>query len=301
MNEPLRVGMATVVGAANAGKSSLINRLLGEKVSIVSPVAQTTRNLVRAIHTEPRGQIVFLDTPGVHHASKPLNQQMNKTARASTEGVDAALLVVDRSIPPAIEVDGWMRRLAREESLPLLFVLNKSDLPDRAEAELHRMWESIATEKNSTRTPEWRRVSAETGEGCEELLSRLFELMPPGPLLFPGDIVSDFPRKLAIADIIREKYFHRLRQEMPHSIAVWIERLDETEKGWDIEAHVYVRQNSQKGIVIGEKGRMMKAVRGEAATEIAQAYAVRVNLRLVIQVEKDWDKNFWMLKKLGYA
>jgi GTP-binding protein Era len=297
----LVAGMVTVVGAANAGKSSLINRMLGEKVSIVSPVAQTTRNLVRGIHTETRGQIVFLDTPGVHQASKALNQQMNKVARASTEGVDAVMLVMDRSEKPAIEVDGWMRRLARENNLPLLFVLNKCDQPDRASAELRTMWTAIAAEKECATVPEWHNVSAESGEGTEALLTRLFEKMPAGPLLFPEDIVSDFPRKLAIADVIREKYFLRLHQELPHSLAVWIERLDETDKGWTIEAHVYVRQNSQKGIVIGEKGRMMKSVRGEAASDISKIYGVHVDLRLDIRVEKDWDKNFWILRKLGYA
>jgi len=297
-----RAGMVAVVGAANAGKSSLINQLTGEKVSIVSPVVQTTRNLVRAILTEERGQVVFLDTPGVHQGGKKqLNQQMNKIARTSTEGVDVAMLVVDRSVKPALEVEGWLRRLAKEKETRLLFVLNKCDLPDAASEQLRRLWTEIAEEKSCPLEPEWVEVSAENGEGVDGLRDRLMAWMPEGPLLFPEDIVSDFPRKLAIGDIIREKYFHRLHQELPHSVAVWVEHLDEGDGQWFIEAHVYVRQHSQKGMVIGKNGRLLKSVRGEAATEIHEVYGVRVRLSLVVKVMKDWDKNFWILRKLGYA
>lgn len=297
--------MVAVVGAANAGKSSLINRIMGEKVSIVSPVAQTTRNLVRGIHTEARGQIVFLDTPGVHHqGKKTLNKQMNKVARASTDGTDAVLLVIDRSEPPALEVEGWFQKLCQlppDDRPPVLVVLNKCDLADRHEPAIREAFGRILADHPGTPEPEWFRTSAESGEGVEPLLSRLFDLMPPGPPLFPEDIVSDFPRKLAIGDIIREKYFMRLHQELPHSIAVWVEHLMEDGDTWTVEAHVYVRQNSQKGMVIGSKGRLMKTVRGEAATEIADIYGVKVKLTLVVKVLKDWDKNFWILRKLGYA
>ncbi len=297
-----RAGMVAVVGAANAGKSSLINRLTGEKVSIVSPVAQTTRNLVRAILTEEDSQVVFLDTPGVHSGGgKKLNQQMNKMARTSTEGVDRVMLVVDRSKTPVMEVEGWMNRLAKEKEVSLLFILNKCDLENRATKTLQEMWEKAAAENECPLVPEWREVSAETGDGVEELKQDLLSSMPLGPYLFPEELISDFPRKLAIGDIIREQYFHRLRQELPHSIAVWIEHLEEKGDTWKIEAHVYVRQNSQKGMVIGNKGRVLKAVRGAAATEIHEAFDVRVNLTIVVKVIKDWDKNFFILRKLGYA
>ena len=295
-------GMVAVVGAANAGKSSIINALCGEKVCIVSPVAQTTRNQIRAILTEEEGQVVFLDTPGLHRGGKKeLNKQMNKMARGAPEGMDVVMLVVDRSIPPAVEVDGWMRRLAKEEEARLLFVLNKSDLDDAAGAEVRKMWEDICEEKGRSPDVEWREVSADGGEGVDDLRTWLFEAMPEGPLLFPEDMVSDFPRKLAIGDVIREKYFHRLHQELPHSVAVWVEHLAEKEGQWDIEAHVFVRQHSQKGMVIGKNGRLLKAVRGEAATELNEIYGVRIRLTLVVKVMKDWDKNFWILRKLGYA
>lgn len=297
-----RAGMVAVVGAANAGKSSLINRLTGEKISIVSPVAQTTRNLVRAILTEPQGQVVFLDTPGVHRSGKKqLNQHMNKMARGSIEGVDVVMLVIDRADQPAIEVDGWMRRLLNEKDLKLLFLLNKSDRDDLSGRHYRDLWQEIASEVADPPSPMWMEVSAESGENVEALRDWLMAAMPAGPLLFPEDIVSDFPRKLAIGDFIREKFLHRLRQELPHSIAVWVESLVESENKWKIEAHVLVRQNSQKGMVIGNKGRVLKAVRGEAASELHEIYGVHIDLTLIVKVEKDWDKNFWILRKLGYA
>jgi len=302
MTSQTHAGMVAVVGAANAGKSSVINQLTGEKICIVSPVAQTTRNQIRAILTEEQGQVVFLDTPGLHTGGKKeLNKQMNKMARGATEGMDVVMLVIDQSVRPAVEVEGWMRRLVQEEEARLLIVLNKSDLSDQASEQVKATWASICEEKQRFPEVTWMEVSAETSEGIDDLRTWLFEAMPEGPLLFPEDMVSDFPRKLAIGDIIREKYFHLLRQELPHSVAVWVEHLEEKEGAWNIEAHVYVRQHSQKGMVIGKNGRVLKRVRGQAATELHEIYDVRINLTLVVKVMKDWDKNFWILRKLGYA
>ncbi|WFB35511.1 GTPase Era [Kiritimatiellota bacterium B12222] len=297
-----RAGMVAVVGAANAGKSSLINQLTGEKVSIVSPVAQTTRNVVRAILTEKDKQVVFLDTPGVHRTGKKqLNQHMNKMARGSTEGVDVVMLVMDRAAKPSLEVNGWMRRLAEEKETQLLFLLNKCDKDDRSGQFFKDQWAEISAEVEDPPHITWMEVSANLGLNVDTLREWLLNAMPLSPLLFPEDMVSDFPRKLAIGDFIREKFLTRLREELPHSIAVWVETLEETDNKWKIEAHVLVRQNSQKGMVIGNKGRVLKAVRGEAATELHEIYGVRIDLRLIVKVEKDWDKNFWILRKLGYA
>jgi GTP-binding protein Era len=265
-------------------------------------VAQTTRNVVRAILTEPRGQVVFLDTPGVHNTGKKqLNQHMNKMARGSTEGVDVVMLVMDRAERTAIEVDGWMRRLSQETEAKLIFLLNKCDRDDRSGNAFKDMWKEITAEIENPPQPHWMEVSAKIALNMDELRDWLMEAMPASPLLFPEDMISDFPRKLAIGDFIREKFLHRLRQELPHSIAVWVESLVESENKWKIEAHVLVRQNSQKGMVIGNKGRVLKAVRGEAATELNEIYGVRIDLTLIVKVEKDWDKNFWILRKLGYA
>jgi GTP-binding protein Era len=295
-----KAGIVSIVGRTNVGKSTLVNHLLGEKVSIVSDTVQTTRNLIRAILTEPRGQVVFLDTPGVHKATGELGKNLNKTARSAVEGVDAILLVLDGSRKPELEDDGWFRRVAREEA-PCIIALNKSDLHYNRSDDYKALWQEIKTEKVSTREPVWTTVSALHGDGMAALLDILFEQMPVGPELFPGDILTDYPRMLNMADVIREKLFFRLHDELPHAIAVWIENIDEQEKKWTVDASIFVERHSQKGIVIGEKGRLLKWVREQAEKELYEMYGVRFKLNLWVKVEKDWRKNFWMLKKFGYA
>ena len=295
-----RAGIVAIVGRTNVGKSTLVNHLLGEKVSIVSDTVQTTRNVIRAILTEPRGQLVFLDTPGVHKAEGELGKNLNKAARSAVQGTDAILLVLDASGKPELEDDGWFRRLAREE-VPCIIALNKSDRkPDRSDDYI-RLWNEIKAEKDSCQTPVWATVSALKGDGMQDLLGTLFEQVPEGPPLFPEDILTDYPRKLNIADVIREKLFHRLHEELPHAVAVWVEDIDEQEKKWVVEASIYVERHSQKGIVIGEKGRLIKWVREQAEKELYEMYGIRFKVKLWVKVEKNWRKNFWILKKLGYA
>ncbi len=296
----IRSGLVAVVGRANVGKSTLINRILGEKVSIVSPVAQTTRNLVRGILTEPRGQLVFLDTPGVHRASYDLGLIMNRIARASIEGVDVVLLVVDASTPPREEDEGWIRRLLHAE--PACFVaLNQTDRGDAHAADYRRLWDGAAREKSVAREATWLPVSGLAGDGVEELVGRLFASVPEGPHLFPDDVLTDFPRKLNVADVVREKYFHVLRDELPHALAVEIETIDEAPGGWTARGTIFVQKNSQKGIVLGNKGRLLKKVKADAERELAEMYGHPVTLDLWVKVEKDWSRNFWLLKRLGYA
>jgi GTP-binding protein Era len=295
-----RSGIVSLVGRANVGKSTLMNCLLGEKVSIMSPIAQTTRNLIRGIHTDERGQVVFLDTPGVHQAKYDLGKLMNKTARGSIDGSDAILLVLDASTPPRQEDEGWMRRLLFEEA-PVIMVLNKNDLKDQNGRLYKERWKAIMAEKEQTKEVTWRKISALNGQGTEALLDCLLEIMPEGPLLFPEDILSDFPKKLSIADLIREKLFSVLKEELPHAVAVLVKRLDEDDTTMDIEADIYVNKTSQKGIVIGAKGRQLKKVTHEAEKELSDIYEKKVTLRLWVKVEKNWSSNFWVLKKLGYA
>jgi GTP-binding protein Era len=295
-----RAGIVAIVGRTNVGKSTLVNHLLGEKVSIVSDTVQTTRNVIRAILTESRGQLVFLDTPGVHKAQGDLGKNLNKAARSAVQGVDAILLVIDGSSKPELEDDGWFRRIAREE-VPCIIALNKCDRRfDNAEA-YKALWEEIKAEKESSQQPLWISVSALHGDGMGDLLNTLFETVPEGPPLFPDDILTDYPRKLNMADVIREKLFHRLHDELPHAVAVWVEEITEEEKKWTVEASIYVERHSQKGIVIGEKGRLLKWVREQAEKELYEMYGVRFKLKLWVKVEKNWRKNFWILKKLGYA
>ena len=193
-----------------------------------------------------------------------------------------------------------MLRLARQET-PVIIVLNKIDLGKKHEADYRERWNKVVADTQSTMTPVWYEASAETREGVAVLVAALFERLPAGPALFPEDIVSDFPRKLTIADVIREKLFRELREELPHAIAVWVEQLDETETEWIAKTVIYVNKYSQKGIVIGEKGRQLRKVRRAAERELAEMYGLPVKLDLWVKVEKDWSKNFWLLKKFGYV
>lgn len=294
--------MFAVVGRANVGKSSLMNAIVGEKISIVSPVAQTTRSPVRGILTEPRGQLVFVDTPGVHKAEGSLGRVMNRNARSAVEGVDAALLVVDGSQPARDEDRGWISRLLATD-IPVVVAVNKIDAADKRTApDWPGIWAGVEREKGMTRAPHWAFVSAVTGEGLPALVDTLYDRSPVGELLFPEDIVSDYPRKLAIADVIREKLFGVLREELPHAVAVWVERIDETEDGkWVVHAQIFVNKPSQKVIVLGEKGRLLRKVRRQSEAELSSIYEHPVAVELWIKVEKDWGDNFWLLRKFGYV
>ena len=244
--------------------------------------------------------MVFLATPGVHKAQGELGKNLNKAARSAVEGVDAILLVLDAASKPALEDDGWFRRIARDEA-PCIIALNKCDR-GRGFVEAYKaLWEEIKAEKESAKEPIWAEVSALKGDGMAGLLGTLFDTLPVSPPLFPDDILTDYPRKLNIADVIREKLFHRLHDELPHAVAVWVEEIVEEEKKWTVDASVYVERHSQKGIVIGEKGRLLKWVREQSEKELYEMYGVRFKVQLWVKVEKNWRKNFWMLNKLGYA
>ena len=295
-----RAGVVAIVGHTNVGKSTLLNQLVGEKVTIVSDRVQTTRNVIRAILHEPRGQLVFLDTPGVHRAEGELGRFMNKSARAAVSGVDQILLVLDRSVPPTQIDEGWFRRLAHEECSPF-FVLNKSDVKPSYEADYHTLWKQIAHEKEATAQPQWISISARTGDGLDQLVDQLFLQVPEGPPLFSEEVLTDYPRKLNIADVVREKFVRRLHQELPHAVAVWVDHIHEKEERWQIEASVFVERHSQKGIVIGEKGRLIKRVKQEAQEELSEMYQLKIALTLTVKVEKNWRKNYWILQKLGYV
>jgi len=295
-----RSGMVAIVGRANVGKSSLTNAMLGEKLSIVSPVAQTTRSVIRGILTEPRGQLVLVDTPGLHKAPGDLGKVMNRLARSSVEGTDCILMVVDTSAPLFDEDEGWMRRLVRQET-PVIIALNKMDMGGAFEQAYRECWKRVAADTQGTLEPVWYHVSAKSGDGIPGLLDRLYDRLPFGPLLYPEDILSDYPRKLNMADVIREKLFLELREELPHAIAVWIEKLDESGDDWVATVIIYVNKHSQKGIVIGEKGRMLRKIRRSSEAELEEIYERKIKLDLWVKVEKNWSRNFWLLKQFGYV
>ncbi|MBT3194013.1 MAG: GTPase Era [Verrucomicrobia bacterium] len=296
----LRCGIVALVGCANVGKSSLLNRIVQEKVSIVSNVAQTTRNMVRAIHSEARGQLVFLDTPGMHKASYDLGKIMNRTARASISGSDVALLVLDPTTHVWDEDEGWMRKLLRAEENHLVFVMNKHDLAWKFEQAYRALWQRLCDESGISRPVAWMTVSAQTGEGIDDLLSVLFDAVPIGPALFPEEMLTDFPRNIAIADIVREKYFKVLRDEIPHDLAVRVDDIKEEGDGWVVYADILINRPSQKGIIIGQKGRLLRKVKREAELDLESMYGRKVELKLWVKVEKGWTKNHFLLKQLGY-
>lgn len=298
LNAPLgHCGMIAVVGRANVGKSTLVNALLEEKISIVSPVCQTTRHLVRGILTEDEGQLVFLDTPGVHKAGNDLGRIMNRIARASVDGADVVLLMFDVSSPPRLEDEGWVKSLSRCDE-PVHVLLNKIDSERRFEEDYKTLWDTHANGKAA----QWSRVSAAEKQGLDELKKALFQAMPVGPLLFPEEIVSDYPQKLALADLIREKLFERLRQELPHAIAVRVDELEENEDGsWQVDAVIFVNKHSQKQIVIGHKGRQLRAVKRSSEREILEQYERTARVHLWVKVHPNWNQNFWLLRQLGHV
>ena len=303
--ENLKVEMVGVVGRTNAGKSTIVNRLVGEKVTIVSPVEQTTRNTVRGIVADPRGQLVLLDTPGLHKAVGPLGKLLNGMARATSAGVDVLCVVFDASHEPQLEDEGWMARVARERPAKCVFVLNKADRKPFYETMFRDAWAKASSERKpspaqSAAEPLWVQAAATRPGGADALMDALFSLAEPGPLLFPEDVVTDYPRKLAIADVVREKLLQRLRGEVPHETGVVVQDIAERKGRWEVAATVYVNRPSQKAIVIGPRGSLIKSARTSAETELADVFGVKVSLDLWVKVEPNWMKNGRLLAEMGY-
>ncbi len=296
---PMRVGIGAVVGRTNVGKSTLMNHILGEKVSIVSPIVQTTRNQVRGILTEERGQLVLIDTPGVHRAESHLGKLMNRMARSAASGCDLTILVMDGSVSPKIEDDGWLRRVVHSE-MPVVCVLNKRDREEWHGDKYRDLLAKIAAEKEVEAKPVWFETSAETGDGVDALVDYLFSILMVGEMLFPAEMLTDYPRKLSMADTIRERLVVKLKDELPHAIAVWVDDIEEKPAQWTVFATIYVERPSQKGIVIGKKGRLLKSAEYEAGAAMSEIYETRVKVKLWVKVEKKWQENFWILRRLGY-
>ena len=303
---PLRAGLAAIVGRANTGKSSLLNALIGEQVSVVSPVAQTTRRPVRAIHNEPGLQIVFLDTPGIRQASHALSSMLNRTARGLVTGSDVVLLLLDAALPPQDEDRGWMQKLAADAS-PVFAVLNKTDLGCRRPA-YEAAWAEVVA-KNQARNPafappplQWFEVSAASGAGLPALLDAIKTKMPPAEQpLFPVDMLTDDPGPFFIADVIRAQINLRLKAELPHAIAVAVDQIEEAADAVKVNATIYVEKPSQRPIVIGQRAKMIRDIRHAAQKELAAIYGKPHQLELWVKVEPNWSRNYWMLKKFGYV
>ena len=301
------VATVAVVGRTNAGKSTLVNALVGEKVSIVSPVEQTTRNTIRGIVADPRGQLVLLDTPGLHKAVGTLGTLLNRMARRSAAGADITCVVFDASQEPQLEDIGWMQRVAKEKPEKVVFVLNKADKSPFFEKMFRDAWNEACGTSGSSELelekgtiPLWVKSISTTEGGAKDVLDALFGFAEEGELLFDEDIVTDYPRKLAIADAIREKYLSHLHQELPHELGIVVKRVVDEGSRWSAMAEVLVNRPSQKPIVIGRSASTIKAVRKSAERELKDVFGIPVALELWVRVEPNWMKNDRLLAEMGY-
>ncbi len=295
-----KVAVVGVVGRTNAGKSTLVNALVGEKVSIVSPVEQTTRNTVRGIVSDERGQLVLLDTPGLHKAVGTLGTLLNRMARRSAAGTDVTCVVFDASQEPQLEDVGWMQRVAKERPEKVLFVLNKADKSPFFETMFRDAWSEAISASSDSYSPLWVKSISTTEGGAKGVLNALFDFAEEGEKLFDDDIVTDYPRKLAIADTIREKFLARLHQELPHELGIVVRKLREEGSRWCVEAEVLVNRPSQKPIVIGKAASVIKNVRKASERELKDIFGVKVELELWVKVEPNWMKNQRLLAEMGY-
>lgn len=277
-----RTGFATLVGRPNVGKSTLLNQLLGQKVSITSPVAQTTRNQVRGVLTRTDAQVVFVDTPGIHKPRTLLGERLNDTASDALEGVDVTLLVVDATAPVG-RGDRFVSQLVPAGSI---CVVNKVDVASRAQV-LEQL-----TAAADLGLSEYFPVSARTGEGVPALLEAIIARLPPGPLLYPDDMVTDVPEAFWVAELVREQLLAVTRDEVPHSIACRV-----TEWEWPrIRCEILVERDSQKGIVIGRGGAVLK----EVGTRVREQLPEGAYIELFVKVDRNWQARPKALERLGY-
>ena len=292
---PFRSGFVSIVGRPNVGKSTLLNRILGEKIVITSDKPQTTRNRIQGIHNVPSGQIVFIDTPGIHRAKTRLNKFMVEEALSSIQGVDVILFLVEGGADPAKEA-GMIKEVLGGVETPVILVLNKIDLIPKGEL-LERMLVYGETYPFKEIIP----VSALTGDGVDQLVQLVHGLLPEGPCYFPEDILTDVPERFIAAEIIREKIFRLTRDEVPYSVAVVVDSFKERPDGLvSIAATINVERDSQKGIIIGRKGEMLKKIGTQARQEIEQLLDTKVFLELFVRVSGEWSDNSRMLKEFGY-
>ncbi|MDZ7599363.1 MAG: GTPase Era [Desulfobacterales bacterium] len=291
-----RSGFVGIAGPPNVGKSTLLNRILGEKISITSSKPQTTRNRILGIAHRPEAQIIFVDTPGVHGARKALNIRMVASALAALDDMDVVLLVLDAAAPDPASENLLVKKLGQLRR-PLILALNKTDLVAKPAllALIARWSQAVAFE---ALVP----VSAQTGDQLPALLQALEACLPLGPPLFPADAITDMPERFIAAEMIREKVFRFTGQEIPYSTAVTIERFAEETRPALVKifATIHVERDSQKGVVIGKGGAKLKQIGVAARSEIERMIGAQVYLKLLVRVEKNWSQDSRALRKFGY-
>ncbi|MFH2066401.1 MAG: GTPase Era [Pseudomonadota bacterium] len=303
MNNPIpsktgfKSGFITITGAPNAGKSTLLNHLLGEKISITSKKPQTTRNRILGVVHRPMSQLIFLDTPGVHRPRDPLGTRMVDEAIAAISDGDVVLMIVDVSKPLPDE-EAFLIRQIKSVHKPVVLALNKIDLIERNQilVFIKRWSEAYSFEAIIP-------ISAKHGIQMDDLLSRMETLLPEGPPFFPEETLTDAPERFITAEMIREKVFRLTGQEVPYSTAVTIDQFSEEKNGELIRIHatIHVERDSQKGIIIGKSGSKLKKIGEDARKDIERMLGTKVFLKLFVRIQKNWSKDTKALRKFGYS
>lgn len=292
----MKVGTVSIIGLPNAGKSTLLNALAGMKLAIVSSKPQTTRTLVQGVLTEPElGQIVFADTPGIHKSDSMFNQRMMRTVRSSLSNLDALIYVVDSRR----YIDDEQRQaldVLKNVEVPVILVLNKIDLIGKKV----KLIELLTAYQQIREFTSYIPVSAASGEQVEVLKKEIFKHLPEGELIFPEDHVTDQPSRFLAAEMIREKLLDATEQEVPHSVAVFVEKWEETPKITRVAATIYVEKEGQKRIVIGKGGSMIKEIGTLARQEMETFFEQKFFLELFVKVRPDWRENVEFLNELDW-
>ena len=299
----MKSAFVSIIGRPSAGKSTLLNKICGEKVSIVSPVPQTTRNKIRGIITRDEGQLIFIDTPGYHNSDKKFNNYLKELAGSSLEEADLVLYVMDTTRPPGKEEEELLALLGPVSGKTLI-ILNKTDLH---ESDPQRAADFVDEMLPGTFSPEVIfPVSAESGDGVDAVIGRLFDKAPEGDLMYPEDYYTDQQPEFRVMEIIREKAIATSRQELPHSIYVEIADMEmkynedgSPKKLW-VRAFLVAERESQKGILVGRGGENIKNIRGEAQRELNRIFPYRVQLDLRVKVNQKWRRNDGLLKRMLY-
>lgn len=288
-------GFIGIIGRPNVGKSTLMNQLVGQKIAITSPVAQTTRNRLRGILTTPEAQLIFVDTPGIHKPHHQLGKVLVQNAKIAIESVDVVLFVVDGT-SEAGGGDRFIVDLLAHTKTPVILGINKSDQQPSNYQQLDETYAQLAAPHNWQVT----KFSALTGDGLEALQQGLIEKLEPGPYYYPPDLVTDQPERFIMGELIREQILLLTREEVPHSVAITIDVVEEEPEITRILASIHVERDSQKGIVIGKKGSMLKSIGSAAREQMQKLIAGKVYLELFVKVEPKWRQSRLRLAELGY-
>lgn len=289
-------GFATLIGRPNVGKSTLMNQIIGQKIAITSDKPQTTRNKIQTVYTSEEGQIVFLDTPGIHKAKNKLGEYMVNVAVKTWTEVDVILWIVE----PTTFIGAGEQNIAEQlkaVKTPVILVINKTDMIKREEV--------LAVIDAYRRIYDFAEIvpaCARSGENVDTLLKCIFKYLPYGPAFYDEDTVTDQPMRQIAAEVVREKSLHLLKDEIPHGIAVTIEKMKERKNGsiMDIEATIICEKDSHKGIIIGKQGAMLKKIGSTARYELEKMLDMQVNLQIWVKVRKEWRDNELLLKNYGY-